>query len=107
MADTITNKRGAEAAARAALNDRIELVAAIGEARERYAKAEAALVAAQDLLGVAATAVREAFTTATAGGWTTKELKNMGLTAPPAPRTRKANGASTSSADGPAHSAPA
>jgi len=89
MADTISGKRAAESAARAAMNERVGLVAAIGEAQDQHTKALTALTSAQQAADAAAAAVRESFAVAARGGWSMKELKAMGLTAPPAATPRR------------------
>ena len=89
MADTISGKRAAESAARAAMNERVGLVAAIGEAQDHHTKALAALTSAQQAADAAAAAVRESFAVAARGGWSRKELKGMGLAAPPAATPRR------------------
>ena len=98
MSATISGKRAAESAARAAMNERVGLVAAIGEAQDQHTKALAALTSAQQAAEAAAAAVRESFAVAARGGWSRKELNAMGLTAPPAANPRR----KTSKADNPA-----
>jgi len=89
MTEVTTGKRAAEAAARAAIGDRVALVAAIGEAQDRHTKAVNSATEAQNAVEEAVTAVRDAFTTATnGGGWTMKELKAMGLIPPATPRSK-------------------
>jgi len=97
MAATISGKRAAESAARAAMNERVGLVAAIGEAQDQHTKALTALTSAQQAADDAAAAVRESFAVAARGGWSRKELKAMGLAAPPAATPRR----KTSKADNP------
>ncbi|QSE87582.1 hypothetical protein JWS13_02620 (plasmid) [Rhodococcus pseudokoreensis] len=70
-----TARKNAEALAQKAIETRVALVGAIGEAVEELAALDSAREAAVD-------AIRMAHENAIEGGWTAKELAAMGYTAP-------------------------
>ncbi len=90
MSTQTTGKSAAAKAAKALLADRIALVETLGEAIDAHEKAQQAVTAAQQAADTTAAAVRDAFTAARAGGWSSTELSQAGLsTPPPARKARK------------------
>ncbi len=83
-----SGKAAAAAAAKTLLADRIALVNTLGDALDVHRKQDAAATQARDAEHQAAEAVRTAYATALAGGWTVKQLSDAGLRPPKAPRTR-------------------
>jgi hypothetical protein len=89
MTVTTTGKAAAAKVAKALLADRIALVETLGAALDTHRQAVDAVTTARTAAEDAATKARQAFDAATAGGWTTAQLNNAGLTAPKRTRVRK------------------
>jgi len=89
MTVTTTGKAAAAKVAKALLADRIALVETLGAALDTHRQAVEAVTTARTAAEDAATKARKAFDAATAGGWTTAQLNNAGLTAPKRTRVRK------------------
>ncbi len=89
MTVTTTGKATAAKVAKTLLADRIALVETLGAALDTHRQAVDAVTTARTAAADAATKARKAFAAATAGGWTTAQLNNGGLTAPKRTRVRK------------------
>jgi hypothetical protein len=89
MTKTTSVRREAASAARALIETRIRAVQDLASAIEDHERAQREVEDAERRVREAAAAAREQYQAAKSAGWTTAELRGIGLEAPPAPRRRR------------------